>query len=324
MNVQQIFATSNDDEFQANAFKAFEYQYYRVPIYRQYCDYFNKNPKNVKSLLDIPFLPIRFFRNHHVCTQQEFELLFESSGTTGQNTSKHFVVSADLYRYSFTNSFKYFYGNPSEFLWLALMPDDSERPNSSLIFMVKNFVKYSKYKESGFYYHRFAQLYDILTHAIDKQIPTICIGLTYALLDFAEQVHLPYNNLIVMETGGMKGKRREMTRKDVHQILKISFAVNQIHSEYGMTEILSQAYSQKDGIFRCPPWMKLMIRDVYNPFNLNLINKRGGINIIDLANIYSCSFIETEDAGIVYEDAAFEVIGRLNNSIVRGCNTMIE
>lgn len=324
MNVQQIFAISNDTEFQSIALEIFEYQYRCVPIYRQYCDLLKKNPENVVSILDVPFLPIRFFRSHDVCTQQVFDLVFESSGTTGQNTSKHFVVSADLYKQSFINSFRHFYGDPSDYLWLALMPDDTERRNSSLIYMVKTFVEHSKYKESGFYFRRFSELYHVFLNAIEQQIPTICIGLTYALLDFAEQYQLPQNHIIVMETGGMKGKRQEMIRQDVHQTLKHSFAVSQIHSEYGMTELLSQAYSQKDGLFRCPPWMKVMVRDVYNPFNLNLLNTRGGINVIDLANVYSCSFIETEDVGTVYDDGSFEVLGRLNNSITRGCNTMIE
>lgn len=324
MNVQQVFAITNHNEFYTIALQVFEYQYHRVPIYRQYCDLLNKSPQNVNDISTIPYLPIRFFRSHDVCTQQAFDLVFESSGTTAQNTSKHFVVSAELYKQSFTNSFRHFYGDPSEYMWLALMPDDSERRNSSLIYMVKTFIERSKYSKSGFYYRRFAELFEVLKNAIEKQIPTICVGLTYALLDFAEQYHLPPNNIMVMETGGMKGKRQEMIRHDVHQILKRSFAVTQIHSEYGMTELLSQAYSQKDGVFRCPPWMKVVVRDVYNPFNLNLLNTRGGLNIIDLANVYSCSFIETEDVGIAYDDGSFEVLGRLSNTIVRGCNTMIE
>ncbi len=320
-----IFTINSENEFVSKTFEIFYYQYQQLPLYRDFCDLLKRTPANVNSLEDIPFLPIRFFRTHQILTTSTYQLYFESSGTTSHTTSRHYISDISLYETSFRKVFALFYTDPSKYLWLALMPDTNERPHSSLLYMVNSFIQSSEYKESGFYLYRTNELYRVLLHSIQQNIPTLLIGLTYALLDFAEVYSLPQNNsLIVMETGGMKGRRKEMMRAEVHQILKKSFSVNQIHSEYGMTELLSQAYSKKNGLFKSPPWMRVLIRDVNNPLRRGLIEKRGGINIIDFANIYSCSFIETEDMGIVHHDGTFEVIGRLQGSIQRGCNTMIE
>ncbi len=325
MNSKQIFDIQSSNDFEQAVFNVFDYQYRNLNLYKEYCNLLKRTPHSVKSIEDIPFLPISFFRTQTINSSSTWELFFESSGTTSENTSRHYIADVSLYEQSFINSFSYFYGNPKNYCWFALMPTKEERPHSSLLYMVEYFVNHSVYSQSGFYYRRLDTLYKCLVETIQNKLPVIVIGLTYALLDFAEQYQLPENSgIIVIETGGMKGKRKELPRSQVHQLLTKAFSVSKIHSEYGMTELLSQAYSKGDGIFYTPPWMKIMIRDVYNPLSKGLIEKRGAINIIDLANIYSCSFIETEDLGIVHSNGSFEVFGRLQGSIQRGCNTMLE
>jgi hypothetical protein len=321
---EKIFTISNDEEFKTLAIEVFNYQYNNLPIYKDFCDYLNIKPQNVYSLNDIPFLPINFFRTHKICSTHTYDLVFESSGTTSETTSKHYIYNKKIYHQSITNSFNHFYKNISNYLWIALTPDISQKPNSSLVYMLNYCISQSNYKNSGFYFNNFEKLYNTLLYAITNNIPTICMGLTYVLLDFAEKYKLPKNNnIIFIETGGMKGKRKELIREELHNILTSSLGTDVIHSEYGMTELLSQAYSKGNGIFSCPPWMMVIIRDTYNPFNKGLINKRGGINIIDLANIYSCAFIETEDLGIMLDDNTFKILGRIDHTIIRGCNTMI-
>jgi phenylacetate-coenzyme A ligase PaaK-like adenylate-forming protein len=251
-------------------------------------------------------------------------MIFESSGTTEENTSKHYVADKNIYKTSFKKAFHHFYGDASNYVWLGLLPSYLERKNSSLVYMVDYFIRHSEHRESSFYLKNHDELYKTLIRCIEQQKPVILIGVSSALLDFTEKYQLPASSsLIVMETGGMKGAKKEIIRSELHETLKKAFYMDTIHSEYGMTELLSQAYSKKEGQFNTPPWMKILIRDVYDPFNVGLVNKNGGINCIDLANIYSCSFIETQDMGILHNDGSFEVLGRMDHTIARGCNTMI-
>jgi len=325
MNTNNIFNIKNEQDFQQKVFEVFEYQYQNIHLYQDFCNFLKKTPNKVKRLNEIPFLPISFFKTHKICSLNKIEAIFESSGTTSNHTSKHYIANLSLYEQSFRKGFNLFYGDYSKYLWLALMPNKNLRPNSSLIYMVEKFIESSLFTESDFYLGNEEKLFQILLKTIENKTPTIVIGLTYALLDFAEKYKLPkQNNIIVIETGGMKGKRKEILREELHNILKSSFKVDFINSEYGMTELLSQAYSKGNGLFKSPPWMKILIRDLYNPQVVGINNSRGGINIIDLANIYSCSFIETEDLGISYSDGSFEVLGRINSASVRGCNTMID
>lgn len=271
-----------------------------------------------------PFFPISFFKSQRV---QSFEgtpeICFYSSSTSGKGPSEHRIKRVELYESSYYRGFQQVYGPPENYCFLCLLPAYAEREGSSLIYMAEDFVKQSHDPDSGFFLYNHEELYQVLLRKIEQQTPTILLGVSFALLDFAEKFSLPENHLIIMETGGMKGRRREMIRSELHEILTRAFGVSQIHSEYGMTELLSQAYSTGNGLFRCPPWMKVVVKEQDDPFSADLINKRGRICIIDLANVYSCSFIETEDLGIVYEDGSFEVLGRLDHSDIRGCNVMV-
>ncbi|MCX7955450.1 MAG: acyltransferase [Bacteroidales bacterium] len=323
MEIFKIFSTLTDVEFISYTLEVFKFQYTNNSIYRKFCDVLKKNPDNVVKLEDIPFLPISFFKNHKILCTDSYELLFESSATTGKNVSKHYVYSSDLYIRSFTTSFNYFYGNYKDYVWLALLPSYLERPNSSLVYMIEYFIKNSIHSESGFYLNDYESLYKKLIYCIENDKKIILFGVSFALLNFAEKFSLPeYDKLIVMETGGMKGRRKEITRNELHKILCNSFKVETIHSEYGMTELLSQAYSKGNGIFRAPKWMRVLIRDVNEPTDLSLLEKYGAINIIDLANYYSCSFIATDDVGIKHHDNTFEVVGRLDYSVERGCSLL--
>lgn len=324
MNANDIFNINSPQDFEKTTLKVFKLQYDLLPIYRSFCDSIQRNPINVSQLNQIPFLPIQFFRTHEININPSYDLLFESSGTTQSNTSSHYVADKLLYKTSFKKSFELFYGPSDEWVWLALMPTFAERRHSSLVYMTDYFVRHSKHHESGFYLNRFDNLYQTILTCMEQNKKIILFGLSYALLDFAEKYTLnAYDDLMVMETGGMKGKRDEMIRQELHQIFKDAFHVKQIHSEYGMTELLSQSYSKGDGIFNSPPWMKVLIRDVYDPLNVGIIGKNGGVNMIDLANIYSCAFIETQDMGFAHEDGSFEVIGRMETAISRGCNMLI-
>lgn len=286
------------------------------------------NVETIDSIEKIPFLPISFFKTHEVVTGTfQPEIIFESSGTTGENTSRHFLKSIDLYKKSFTKGFNLFYGDISKWCILGLLPGYLERENSSLILMVDDLIKKSNNPNSGFYLRDHEKLYQALAHNEIIGQPTLLIGVTYALLDFAEKYSMKLENTVIMETGGMKGKREEITREEVHQILRDKLGLNKIHSEYGMTELLSQAYSKGDGIFQTPRWMKVLTREYNDPFAINAFatNKRssnGLINIIDLANLYSCCFIATDDVGRVYKNNRFEVLGRRDISDLRGCSLL--
>jgi len=323
-DTHRIFNITNADEFDTLALDVFRFQYGNNKVYQQFCDYLKKSPQKVSLLEEIPFLPISFFKSHKVLsTQKEAKTIFTSSGTTQSITSKHYVPDLKLYEKSFLKAFKTFYGSPEELCILALLPSYLEREGSSLIYMVKSLIEKSEHPESGFYLHNLEELHQKLQDLDKSGKKTLLIGVSFALLDLAEQFPVHLKNTIVLETGGMKGRRKELIREELHQILKQGLGVNKIHSEYGMTELLSQGYSKGEGIFQTPPWMKIITRDTEDPLTIQSNGKTGGINVIDLANIYSCSFIATQDLGKTYPNGTFEVLGRFDDSDIRGCNLMV-
>lgn len=324
---RNIFQIQNKSQFETLALKVFSFQYKENPVYREYCDLVKRTPENVEQSTDIPFLPIELFKSHTILTgSQDYELLFQSSGTTGQERSRHFLKKASLYRSSFLQGFRRFYGAPEEFCILALLPNYMENKHSSLIYMVNELVQQSGHEESGFYLDNLEELANNLIKLKNQQTKILLLGVSYALLDLAEKFPMDLSNVIIMETGGMKGRREELTREELHDILKKQFQAERIHSEYGMAELLSQAYSKSDGLFETPPWMQIFLREYNDPFCVQKATAQtnhGGINVIDLANLYSCSFIETKDIGKTYPDGRFEVLGRFDYSDIRGCNLMV-
>ena len=323
--VKKVFAI-NEKDFQTIAIEVFQFQHAQNPVYRQYCDYLKIDPTQITTIQQIPFLPIGFFKSHIVAYQQQpSDLYFESSGTTGFVNSKHHIHDVSVYEKSFSKALEQFYGDVGKTCIIGLLPNYLERKHSSLVYMVDALVKNSSHPSSGFYLYDQAALANTLTQLEQQQQPTILIGVTFALLDFAENYPQPLQFTTIIETGGMKGRKKELTRPEVHQILKNAFQVKQIHAEYGMTELLSQAYAKADGLFNCPPWMKILLRSADDPFGLITDvtqTKTAAINIIDLANIYSCSFIATDDVGRLHPNQQFEVIGRLDHSDIRGCSLM--
>lgn len=320
---EAIFNIKTDADFEALALKVFKFQFENNKVYRSFCDLLYKHPSDVKQVSEIPFLPIQFFKTKEVVsTSNPIEKTFSSSGTTGSITSKHLVTDLKLYEESYLKAFKHFYGNIEDYVVLALLPSYLERDGSSLIFMVNDLIEKSNRTESGFYLNNLEDLANTLKSLEATGQKTLLIGVSFALLDLVETYQLNLKHTTVMETGGMKGRRKEIIRQELHQILQNGFGVNHIHSEYGMTELLSQAYSNGNGIFECPPWMKILTRDTEDALTIQQPNKTGGINVIDLANINSCSFIATQDLGKVYNNGQFEIIGRFDNSDIRGCNLM--
>ncbi len=322
----QIFKINSEADFNRLAIAVFHYQYRQNEVYKKYVNSLSVIPENITHYTRIPFLPIEFFKSQKVVCQAPADNAteFTSSGTTGQSTSVHVVNDVSLYEESFTKGFELFYGKPQEYCILALLPNYLERTGSSLVYMFDRLIRASGHPKSGFYLHNIDELVETVQELKKSNQKTLLLGVTYALLDLAEkQVELD-ERFMVMETGGMKGKRREMVKEELHALLTEKLGVKNIHSEYGMTELLSQAYSQKQGIFRCPPWMRILIRDTNDPFTLQPHQKGGGINVIDLANLYSCSFIETKDLGKGHNDTNFEILGRFDNSDIRGCNLMIQ
>jgi hypothetical protein len=293
-------------------------------VYRQFCDFLNTEVQKVKSLEQIPFLPIQFFKSHNVVSNTNtIQETFTSSGTTGMITSKHLVTDVSLYEQSYRLAFSEFYGNIEDYAVLALLPSYLERSGSSLIYMVKDIIELSNNEHSGFYLHNYNALISKLIELDNSGQNVILIGVTYALLDLIEQQNFELKNTIIMETGGMKGKRKEIIREELHEILCKGFGVSSIHSEYGMTELLSQAYSLGNGIFECPAWMQILVRDTEDALTYVDYGKTGGVNVIDLANINSCSFIATQDLGKKQPNNAVEILGRFDNSDIRGCNLMV-
>jgi hypothetical protein len=321
---QQVFSITHMADFEKTAMAVFRHQYYNNPVYQSYCDLLKTTPENADKLHAIPFLPISFFKTHTVTTTAfQPQVIFESSGTTGQSTSQHFVKDKTLYEKSFRTTFNLFYGPVDQYCILGLLPSYLERSSSSLVYMVNDLIQNSRHPQSGFYLYDFEALANTLKQLEAAGQKTLLIGVTYALLDFAEQFPVSLKNTIVMETGGMKGRKKEMVRSEVHAQLKKTFGLTNIHSEYGMTELLSQAYAVEEGRFFTPPWMKVLIREEDDPLSVSNTNKSGGINIIDLANIDSCSFIATEDIGRVHEEGGFEVLGRMDNADIRGCSLLV-
>ena len=319
-----IFSISNNKQFEKIALKVFRFQYDNNSVYREFCQFLNVEKQQVKSLQQIPFLPIQFFKSHEVLSSTEkIQETFTSSGTTGMSTSRHFVTDITLYEESYRKGFAQFYGNIENYAVLALLPSYLERGGSSLIYMVDDLIKLSNHPESGFYLNNYDDLIQKLLQLDEAGENIILIGVTYALLDLIEKQQFHLKNTIIMETGGMKGKRKEMIREELHELLCKGFGVNAIHSEYGMTELLSQAYSLGNGIFECPNWMQVLIRDTEDALSYVENGKTGGINVIDLANINSCSFIATQDLGKKQPNNSFEVLGRFDNSDIRGCNLMV-
>jgi phenylacetate-coenzyme A ligase PaaK-like adenylate-forming protein len=324
MDKQQVFSIQNEIDFTLTTLAVFAKQVGNCAVYRDFVNGLGVAPASVKTIDQIPFLPVEFFKSHEVTTSKApAEVVFTSSGTTGMITSRHLVTDVSWYQESFRKAFALFYGEITGYNILALLPSYLEREGSSLIYMAAGLIEASGNPDSGFFLYDHDALYLQLQKQQIAGKPTILIGVTFALLDFVERYKLNFPELIVMETGGMKGRRKEMIREELHQQLSAGFGVNSIHSEYGMTELLSQAYSKGDGIFYCPPWMKILTRDTNDPLTLVGDGKTGGINVIDLANINSCSFIATQDLGRIYTDNSFEVLGRFDNSDIRGCNLLI-
>jgi phenylacetate-coenzyme A ligase PaaK-like adenylate-forming protein len=324
IKTNDIFNIKTEAEFKDMALKVFKFQFENNNVYRSFCDLLYVNPSDVTCVEYIPFLPIQFFKSHKVVSDSNLaEVIFTSSGTTGSITSKHYVTNLKLYEQSFKQGFANAYGTIEEYVVLALLPSYLEREGSSLIYMVEQLIKDSKQPDSGFYLHNLSELKDTLVRLDAQGKKVLLIGVSYALLDLVETYSFQLKNTIVMETGGMKGKRKELIKEELHNILKNGFGVDAIHSEYGMTELLSQAYSKGNGVFECPKWMKILTRDTEDALTIQSEGKNGGINVIDLANLNSCAFIATQDLGKVHANSQFEIIGRFDNSDIRGCNLMV-
>lgn len=324
INTNAIFDIKNQTEFEDLALQIFNFQFKNNNVYRSFCDLLYKHPSDIKTIKEIPFLPIQFYKTHQILSSSEsIQTTFTSSGTTGNITSKHHITDLEIYKQSFAKGFEQFYGNIEDYVVLALLPSYLERESSSLIYMVNNMISKSKHKASGFYLNNHLELKENLIKLDSEGKKVLLIGVSFALLDLVESYQFHLKNTIVMETGGMKGRRKEVIRKELHDQLKAGFGVENIHSEYGMTELLSQAYSKGKGVFNTPNWMKILIRDTEDALSINNFKKAGGINVIDLANINSCSFIATQDLGFVNKDYSFEIIGRFDNSDIRGCNLMV-
>lgn len=326
--IKNFFSINDRRSFADVALSVFRYQAQQNDVYKEYLSLLNINIENISRIDQIPFLPIQFFKTHIVVSgNKKAEEIFLSSGTTGTTPSRHFVSDLSIYEKSFTNGFKLFYGDPKQYAFLALLPSYLQRNGSSLVYMANKLIALSEHSHSGFYLNNIEELLSKITMLEKSRQKYIVLGVTYALLELAEEVikkklsSLKYG--ILMETGGMKGMRKEMVRDEIHSLLKNAFGLTEIHSEYGMTELLSQAYSNGNGLFSCPPWMQVLISDTNDPFKIIDTGKTGGINIIDLANINSCSFIATQDLGKLHNDNRFEVLGRFNNAELRGCNLLI-
>ncbi|MEO5790428.1 MAG: acyl transferase [Gelidibacter sp.] len=324
ITMDTIFNIQTPTEFEAASLEVFKFQFENNRVYRSFCDLLYIHPSDVKCIQEIPFLPIQFFKSHEIVSNKHpVEQVFTSSGTTGDLTSKHLVTDIKVYEESFRRAFTHFYGTVEDHVVLALLPSYLEREGSSLIYMVDDLIKQSHQPESGFYLHNLSELKDILIKLDAEGKKVLLIGVSFALLDLVESYQFQLKNTIIMETGGMKGKRKELVRDELHDLLKQGFGVKTIHSEYGMTELLSQAYSKGLGIFECPKWMQILTRDTEDALTILPNNKTGGINVIDLANFNSCAFIATQDLGKVLPDNRFEIIGRFDNSDIRGCNLMV-
>jgi len=329
MNINEIETEIFDvleNNFEEKALAIFQFQAVYLPIYKQYIELLKIDTAQVKSIHQIPFLPISFFKTNEIYIQKKEEkhiptLVFNSSGTTVQIPSKHFITDPKIYESSFHRTFQLFFGDIHQYCILGLLPSYLERGNSSLVYMINQLIKNSQHPLSDFYLHDHEKLHQVILELEKQQQPTLLFGVTYALIDFAEKYPMQLNYVKIIETGGMKGRREELTRKEVHLLLKDAFSLPQIFSEYGMTELLSQAYSLQNGIYETPNWLRILVRELSDPLNIKSIGK-GAINIIDLANLYSCSFIATDDYGEVFANHSFEINGRIAQSEIRGCSLM--
>ena len=324
MLFESIFSIQNHTDFEETALKIFHHQYINNLVYQRFCNLLGITRSSVTSIDRIPYLPIEFFKKEKVVSTTKIpQKVFTSSGTTGSITSKHYVSDLSIYEDSFRKGFQYFYGDITEYVVLALLPSYLEREGSSLVYMAEKLIEDSQHPESGFYLYETDKLIDTLQTLLTGNKKILLLGVSFALLDLIEQHKIRLTNqVVVMETGGMKGRRKELIREELHQKLSEGFGTQNIHSEYGMTELLSQAYSKGDGIFECPPWMKMSVRNPEDPLSTIGHNRTGGVNIIDLANINSCSFIATQDLGKVSQDGSFQILGRFDHSDIRGCNLM--
>lgn len=324
MKRNQFYKIQSISDFETCAMDLFRFQAVENEVYGMFLKHLKVDIDSVNSINDIPFLPIQFFKTHKILSSNEpVEQIFLSSGTTGMQQSRHLVTDLVIYEESFRKGFQHFYGDIQNYTVLALLPSYLERDGSSLIYMVEDLIQQSKKPKSGFYLNNLDELAKTLVDLDKKGEKVLLIGVSFALLDLIESYQFQLKNTVVMETGGMKGRRKELIREELHQILCEGFGVEKIHSEYGMTELLSQAYSKGDGIFECPPWMKILMRDTEDALTILPEGKSGGMNIIDLANINSCSFIATQDLGKTYTNNTFEVLGRFDNSDIRGCNLLL-
>ena len=321
----KVFGIKHEEDFNKIALEIYAYQSKYNPIYREYLASLGRTASPICHYSEIPFIPIQFFKTQRVATlDSKPAITFSSSGTTGMVNSQHHVFELSWYEQSYREAFKQFYGTVKDIAIIALLPSYLERNGSSLIYMIDDLIQQSEQVESGYFLYNHDDLFKTLNTLKAKGTKTLLIGVTYALLDFVENYNIDFPDLIVMETGGMKGKRKEMIREELHSILCDGFGVNTIHSEYGMTELLSQGYSYGNGLFRTPPWLKVLIRDTNDPLTLQDYKKTGAINIIDLANVHSCSFIATQDLGKLYADGSFEILGRFDNADIRGCNLLVQ
>ncbi|HMJ67491.1 MAG TPA: hypothetical protein VK508_01275 [Cyclobacteriaceae bacterium] len=323
---EEVLYQVNGQSFDEIALRLFHFQAKHNPVYSEYIRHLGVVPHSVKSPDNIPFLPVSLFRTHEVKTGKwPSQVVFTSSGTTETISSRHAIHNLRFYLDNAARSFSFFYGDPGNYAILALLPSYVERGGSSLIAMIEDFIIRSKTIEAGFYHNKPGDFLEALENLSKKKGKKVIVwGVTYALLDLADERELDLSNCIVMETGGMKGRRKEITRAELHEYLGRRLHSERIHSEYGMTELMSQAYSEGNGVFRCPPWMRVTLRDPEDPRDVAAARQRGGINIIDLANIRSCAFIETQDLGRTGQNGNFEVLGRMDNSDIRGCNLLVE
>ncbi len=321
-----IFTVAGDRAFERLALEVFRFQAAGCPVYNRYLSLLGTDPAEVTSLTEIPFMPISFFRDHVVMTGEGVaERIFLSSGTTGMRQSRHHVRHTAIYDESLERTFRLFYGDPSQYAIMGLLPSYIEREESSLIYMVNRLMQLSGNRAGGFFAGDHEALLKAVGRARHEKLQVLLIGVTFALLDLAEEGPRDLSDLIIMETGGMKGRRKELIREEVHEIIMQAFGVSTVHSEYGMTELLSQAYSMGGGLFETPPWMRVLIRDSHDPMAHSMSEgAAGGISIIDLANLWSCSFIATADLGRMHSGSRFEVQGRFDSADLRGCNLLID
>ena len=322
--IKEIFNINSSEQFNEVCLKVFNYQYKENKIYKKYVDELKVKINNIENCDQIPFLPVEFFKTHKIITGTGVvQKIFKSSGTTGFVASSHYITDLNIYEKSFVKTFNLFYGKPEKYTFLALLPSYSERNDSSLIYMVQKLMNISNKKDNRFYLYDHQELFEKITDLEKQNKKTILFGVSFALIDFFEKYNIELKHTTIIETGGMKGRKKEIVREELHSVIKSATGLSGIHSEYGMTELLSQAYSKSNNLYKTPPWMKILIRDTNDPFDYIETGKSGGINIIDLANIYSCSFIETKDLGKIHKDNSFEVLGRFDNSDIRGCNLMV-